>query len=118
MGNWYTADPHFNHSAIIKFCDRPFSDVSQMDQTILRNLKARVGWHDDLYIIGDFSFGGESSRSYVQRCFDRVPGRKHLIVPKIFLLCRSNPLCSTNPPYRALKKRNFESRRNKVKIHL
>lgn len=80
MTNWYTADPHFNHASIIKFCDRPFSDVSQMDQTILRNLEACVGWDDDLYIVGDFSFGGESSRSYVQNCFNRIPGKKHLII--------------------------------------
>jgi len=80
MTNWYTSDPHFNHTSIIKFCDRPFLDVSQMDQAILRNLEACVGWDDDLYIVGDFSFGGESSRSYVQSCFNRIPGRKHLIV--------------------------------------
>ena len=80
MGNWYTADPHFNHSAIIKFCDRPFKDVAQMDQALLHNLESCVTWDDDLYILGDFSFGGESSRSYLQSCFDRIPDRKHLIV--------------------------------------
>lgn len=80
MTHWYTADTHFNHAAIIRHCSRPYRDSAEMDQAILRNLEARVQPGDDLWIIGDFGFGFDARPDYLQHCFDRVPGRKHLIV--------------------------------------
>lgn len=43
MANFYTADLHLNHAAIIRFCSRPFADTKTMDQAILLNLEAHVG---------------------------------------------------------------------------
>ncbi|MDT8853447.1 metallophosphoesterase [Paracoccaceae bacterium Fryx2] len=80
MAHFYTADLHLNHSAIIRFCNRPFADAKVMDQTILQNFESQVGWDDDLWIVGDFGFGGGMHRAYLERCFQRLPGRKHLIV--------------------------------------
>ena len=31
------ADTHFNHDNIIKYCDRPFSDIEEMNNTIIDN---------------------------------------------------------------------------------
>jgi calcineurin-like phosphoesterase family protein len=55
---WFTTDFHFGHSNIIRYCNRPFRDVVEMDQTILERLNASVKLHDTLYFLGDFCIGG------------------------------------------------------------
>jgi calcineurin-like phosphoesterase family protein len=57
MVNWYTADPHFGHDNIIKFCNRPFRSTAHMEQVLLDNLQASVGAEDDLGILGDLAMG-------------------------------------------------------------
>ncbi len=32
---WFTADFQFGHNNIIRYCNRPFRGVEEMDQTIL-----------------------------------------------------------------------------------
>lgn len=56
---WFTADYHLSHKNIIKYCNRPFSDVEDMDNTILENLKTCVKPNDTLYFLGDLSFNTE-----------------------------------------------------------
>ena len=53
---WFTSDFHFGHANIIKYCARPFKDVSHMDRTLINNFNARVKPTDTTYVLGDFSF--------------------------------------------------------------
>lgn len=32
---FFTADTHFNHANMLKFCNRPFADVEEMNETII-----------------------------------------------------------------------------------
>lgn len=57
---WLTADTHLGHKNIIKYCDRPFSSVKEMDETILDNINRVVKPTDTLWHLGDFSFGSQS----------------------------------------------------------
>lgn len=82
MTNWYTADLHFGHDNIIRFCDRPFRDAGHMDRVLIDNLWSCVGPSDDLWILGDFAWG-ERRRDQEWLCgvFDKLPGaRKHLVI--------------------------------------
>ena len=81
MAHWYTADPHFGHNNILKFQKRPFRSITQMDTALIMNITAVVQPDDDLWIVGDFGFGGSAGKEgYLEGVFHRIPGRKHLIV--------------------------------------
>jgi calcineurin-like phosphoesterase family protein len=53
---WFSADYHLSHKNIIKYCDRPFKDIEEMDKTILNNLEDSVKSKDILYYLGDLTF--------------------------------------------------------------
>ena len=57
---WFTADFHFGHSNIIRYCNRPFGDVAEMDQAIMDRLNSSVKANDLLYFLGDFCIGGKA----------------------------------------------------------
>lgn len=54
---YFTADLHLNHENIIKYCNRPFNSVEEMNKTIIDNINTTVGQNDTLYILGDFCWG-------------------------------------------------------------
>lgn len=54
---YFTADTHFNHSNIIKYCDRPFNSVNEMNEIMIQNWNNRVKAEDTVYVLGDFIFG-------------------------------------------------------------
>ena len=57
MSVFFTADSHWNHANIIKYCNRPFQSVDEMNRTIIDNINAKVSSKDTLYFLGDFAFG-------------------------------------------------------------
>lgn len=52
----FTADTHFGYENIIKMCNRPFSSVEEMDETLINNWNAKVKGNDTVYILGDMFF--------------------------------------------------------------
>lgn len=52
---FFTSDLHLGHANIIRFCNRPFSSVEEMDKTIIENWNKTVGKNDTVYVLGDFS---------------------------------------------------------------
>jgi calcineurin-like phosphoesterase family protein len=45
---WFTADLHFGHANIIRYCGRPFADVASMDTEIIDRLNAAAAEKDVL----------------------------------------------------------------------
>jgi calcineurin-like phosphoesterase family protein len=74
---FFTSDTHFNHSNIIRFCDRPFVDVEEMNETIIANWNRVVGEEDILFHLGDFCLGGVTEWN---RFLDRLHGHIYLIL--------------------------------------
>ena len=84
MTLFVTSDTHFDHENIIRLCERPFASKEEMNETIIERWNERVGPRDEVWHLGDFAFKGEH-----QKFFDRLNGRKHLIIgnhddPKVF----------------------------------
>jgi calcineurin-like phosphoesterase family protein/2'-5' RNA ligase len=50
-------DMHFDHSNIIKYCQRPFQSVEEMNRTLVTKWNALVTPRDTVYFMGDWSFG-------------------------------------------------------------
>lgn len=54
------ADPHFGHENIIKYCNRPFRDVDEMNNTIVKNWNLAVRKEDKVFVLGDFALRREN----------------------------------------------------------
>lgn len=75
--NFYIADTHFGHSNVIKFDNRPFENVEEMDKKMIEYWNNRVTDDDDVYIIGDFVYRSDKPISWY--C-NKLKGKKHLIL--------------------------------------
>jgi len=73
---FFTADTHFGHKNIIKYSYRPFSSVTEMEETIVHNWNSRVKQDDTVYHLGDFAFVNKSEKN---RLLHRLNGNICLI---------------------------------------
>ena len=64
MKTWFTSDWHLGHKNIIKYCNRPFETVEEMDKTIIDNFNKLVKSEDVVFFLGDFAFDKEYYRKY------------------------------------------------------
>lgn len=51
---FFTSDLHFGHENVIRFDDRPFNTVEEMDEEMIKRWNAKVGKGDIVYVLGDF----------------------------------------------------------------
>ena len=54
---FFTADLHLGHANVIGFDNRPFDDVEEMNRVLIQNINDMVGEDDELWVLGDFSYG-------------------------------------------------------------
>jgi len=76
MNIFFTADLHFHHKNVILFESRPFKDIEEMNDTLVKNWNNRVSNKDDIYILGDFSFGNTEQ---TLELLNNLNGNKYLI---------------------------------------
>ncbi len=57
MTTWFTSDLHFGHANIIRYCDRPFGDVDEMDAAIVEQWNETVAPDDTVWVLGDVALG-------------------------------------------------------------
>ena len=74
---FFTSDTHFNHANIIKFCNRPFKDVEQMNDVMIANWNSVIGKDDTVFHLGDFCLGGAAEWTKI---LDRLNGKIYLIM--------------------------------------
>ena len=65
---FYTSDLYFNHGNIIRYENRPFDTVEEMNETLIRNWNRKVKKGDEVYILGDFTFSdGKTANELLKR---------------------------------------------------
>lgn len=74
--NFYISDTHFGHQNIIRYDNRPFSTVEEMDRTLIERWNNIVSDKDMVYILGDFSWYNEKKTIEI---LDRLCGHKILV---------------------------------------
>jgi calcineurin-like phosphoesterase family protein len=77
MTIWFTSDTHYYHKNIIKYSNRPYKHVDEMNEALIENYNKRVQKDDTCYHLGDFGFADKPKLDNVIR---RLNGQKHLIL--------------------------------------
>lgn len=76
MTNYFISDLHFFHENVLRFDNAPFPDINSRDKTIVGNWNNAVGVDDDVYILGDVSFGNATKTIPLLKSLN---GNLHLI---------------------------------------
>lgn len=75
---YYTSDLHIGHSNIIKYCNRPWSNVDDMNKALIENINERCGPSDTLVVLGDIAMGKRDETvplvSGIQCKVELIPG--------------------------------------------
>lgn len=74
---FFTSDTHFGHANIIRFCNRPFQNVEEMNEVLIENWNKVVSKGDTIFHLGDFAFGGSSVWNSI---IPRLNGHINLII--------------------------------------
>lgn len=61
MSVWFTSDLHFNNENVIKYNNRPFNSVEEMNKKLIENWNSVVNNEDLIYVLGDFIMGSPST---------------------------------------------------------
>ena len=75
---WFTSDQHFNHSNVMRFCNRPWVDVNQMNKVLTDNWNEVVGEKDVVFVLGDFYWHKDPTA--VAKKLDQLKGAKIYIL--------------------------------------
>lgn len=74
---YFISDLHFNHNNIIKLCNREFKNYTEMNASIIKRWNQKITPNDEVFIIGDLSFGDGEMANTVLR---KLNGEKILII--------------------------------------
>lgn len=73
---YFTSDLHFGHKNVIRFDNRPFTSVEEMDQTLIERWNKKVTNDDVVYVLGDISWHNDQKTCEI---FSQLHGKKILI---------------------------------------
>ena len=76
MTVWFTSDTHFGHANVIQYSNRPFEDVNEMDELMIKAWNEAVKPGDLVYHLGDFSFHRLEKTVQIAK---RLAGQKYLV---------------------------------------
>lgn len=71
---YFTSDLHFNHENILKFCNRPFNNVEEMNEFLIAAYNETIDDDSIVWILGDLGF------NRLHRHIQQLKGHKHLIL--------------------------------------
>ena len=51
--DYFTSDIHFGHKNVIRYCNRPYKTVLEMNQSIVENWNKKITDGDRVFVVGD-----------------------------------------------------------------
>lgn len=75
---WFVSDLHFGHNNVISYCQRPFTSVEEMDQTLVDNWNKTVAGNYKVYCLGDMAFHNYERISELNGIKFLIPGNHDL----------------------------------------
>jgi calcineurin-like phosphoesterase family protein len=66
MEYFFTADEHHGHARILEYCNRPFANVDEMDDEIIKRHNEVVSQDDIVIHVGDFTLKKDANQ-YLRR---------------------------------------------------
>ena len=72
----FISDLHFGHNNIIRFDNRPFQSVEEMDETLISNWNNKINKNDTVYILGDISWYPKDKTAEI---LSTLKGNKYLL---------------------------------------
>lgn len=100
---FFTSDLHLYHANVIKYCNRPFTTVEEMNEILVKNWNETVGIGDEVYCLGDFSMAFRPVETFTKR----LNGTKYL-VPGNHDFCHSYHKRSRKPENRQTYIKKYE----------
>lgn len=77
MANYYTSDLHIGHGNCLNFDNRPFRDLVEMEEELIRRWNQKVRQEDTVYILGDIGY--KVTIGHMNHFLSQLNGRKILI---------------------------------------
>ena len=74
---FFTTDTHFSHENIIKYCKRPFANITENDEEIIRRWNEKVPEDGIVFHLGDVAFGDPER---VDNILERLNGTIYLVI--------------------------------------
>ena len=74
---FFTSDHHFGHENILKFCNRPFSDIEEMNKVLINRWNEKIKPEDEVYHLGDFALMKDKEK--LTEIIDKLNGTIFLI---------------------------------------
>lgn len=75
---FFTSDPHFFHKNIIKYCDRPWDNPTDMNEDLIYNWNEIIPKDGIVFMLGDFAMG--ANKRQIEKVLGQLNGKKHLII--------------------------------------
>lgn len=77
---YFTADQHFYHKNVIAYCGRPYKDINQMNDALIKNHNEVVPEDGIVYHLGDFAFLRKDQITKLSGILEKMNGQHHLIL--------------------------------------
>jgi len=74
---FFISDTHFYHKNIIEYCNRPFKNVEEMNQTLIDNWNKVIKPEYLIFVLGDFALTGKDKTTEI---LSQLNGEKFLIM--------------------------------------
>ena len=76
---WFISDSHFFHNNIIKYCNRPFKSVEEMNMKMIESWNSVVKKNDIVWHLGDFALGPNQKKT-IPELVSKLNGRINLVL--------------------------------------